>query len=823
MRIDFPILQSGLKFLFGFFYLLLFAAICFGQAAAPNAVPQLRPGVPVESSFGSGETQTFRLHLEINQIAAVVLNQKGINAGIALDNAAGGKRLLEVAISDGGYGYERALVASGSAPQDILVRVFPVQNEKATGGKFSISLAELKTANEKDKLRIEAQTTLLNAARMISDIRSESKRQGIFLLDGFRKSVRESGDQILEATALRLLQTGFKISGEPDKSIEYGKSALTLLAGNENRYFRLTVNELIGAALVETGEPNRSIEILNECLAETETFGDESLRIKVLLDLRAAYQYLNDLTKSLELAGQGLKISRSIGDRKNQIYSLSALGSIYINRGDPFEVIKILNEALAIGEASGIKPAEVYQIIYSNISTAYIEMGQMQKSLEYDQKALEMTRQTGNKLDEADCLINLSKTYWRLGQNTRSMNYTQQAMGILSKLNFKTASRTNLDLQGGIFLGLNEFEKAKEVYIEALKLAQQDNPPDLIRVKNSYYNLGFIEQNLGHLEIALDYYLKAARQAEEMKLQNSAVSYLKSASAVYILLGQSTKADELATKVLKMSRDFGDRDSESDALYTLARVRRAQKDLPAALKLIENALKIVESTRSELIGQDNRTGYLSMVHDKYDFYISLLVEMRNQPSNQAFGALAFAASERARARGLLDLLAESNTDISAGINPQLKERERGIYAKLSALQTQLIQIRSAEKQDEKRIANLQNDIETADNDREKLESEIKQTNPRYAALKYPATVDLKQIQAMLDDQTVLLEYQIGADASYLFAVGKNEFQIIELPDEKILRTLINTLHKSISTPARTGLSNYLLIGAHFIRHSGRSG
>lgn len=234
--------------------------------------------------------------------------------------------------------------------------------------------------------------------------------------------------------------------------------------------------------------------------------------------------------------------------------------------------------------------------------------------------------------------------------------------------------------------------------------------------------------------------------------------------------------------------------------------------MTGALGLIEDSLKIVESVRAELISQESSDGFLSTVSDKYDFYINLLIELGDKPENKDFNRRAFAASEQARARGLLDLLAESFTDISAGISPELKKRERDNRAKLSALQTQLIRLKSSEKPDETRVGDLQKQIERADGEREQLEAKIRGSNPRYADLKRPATLNLAQTQAMLDEKTVLLEYQTGADASILFAVGKNDFQTIKLPNGKTLRDSIDSLRGGITAPGRAGLANYLVAG-----------
>lgn len=137
----------------------------FGQDVI-KTVPQLKLNAPIEGSFAAGKTQTFALHLESNQFASLVLSQKGINAGIALENADDDQRLVEVNVNDGDYGYERALLASGDAPRDILVRVFPIQQQSGMNGEFSVALVELKSADKKNRLRIKAQTSLLNAVKL---------------------------------------------------------------------------------------------------------------------------------------------------------------------------------------------------------------------------------------------------------------------------------------------------------------------------------------------------------------------------------------------------------------------------------------------------------------------------------------------------------------------------------------------------------------------------------------------------------------------------------------------------------------------------------
>src|SRR5262249_57473853 len=63
-----------------------------------------------------------------------------------------------------------------------------------------------------------------------------------------------------------------------------------------------------------------------------------------------------------------------------------------------------------------------------------------------------------------------------------------------------------------------------------------------------------------------------------------------------------------------------------------------------------------------------------------------------------------------------------------------------------------------------------------------IEAEVKAHNPRYAALTQPAPLGLAEIQtAVTDDSTLLLEYSLGEERSYLWAVTATSFSSYELP------------------------------------------
>ena len=89
----------------------------------------------------------------------------------------------------------------------------------------------------------------------------------------------------------------------------------------------------------------------------------------------------------------------------------------------------------------------------------------------------------------------------------------------------------------------------------------------------------------------------------------------------------------------------------------------------------------------------------------YQLYIDVLMEMDRGIARRRLRAEAFHTNERARARGLLEMLAASGVDIHEGVDQALVERERSLRWNLNAkaaIQTTLL----AGKRDERRLPAL---------------------------------------------------------------------------------------------------------------------
>ncbi len=156
------------------------------------------------------------------------------------------------------------------------------------------------------------------------------------------------------------------------------------------------------------------------------------------------------------------------------------------------------------------------------------------------------------------------------------------------------------------------------------------------------------------------------------------------------------------------------------------------------------------------------------------------MRLHKQQPNSGYDAKALHATDSARARNLLELLTEAGADIRADANPQLLQQERTLQQQLDAVEKQRIQL-LAGNPTQAQTAELEKQRESLFNQYEEVRAQIRTTSPRYASLTQPEPLTLPEIQQqVLDDDTLLLEYSLGEEHSYLWAVSKTGISSYEL-------------------------------------------
>ncbi|MDQ3135162.1 MAG: CHAT domain-containing protein, partial [Acidobacteriota bacterium] len=156
------------------------------------------------------------------------------------------------------------------------------------------------------------------------------------------------------------------------------------------------------------------------------------------------------------------------------------------------------------------------------------------------------------------------------------------------------------------------------------------------------------------------------------------------------------------------------------------------------------------------------------------------MELHQRQPSEGHDAAALQASERARMRSLLEILLESHADIRQGVDPALLDRERTLRQRLNAAAERQTRFLS-DKHTPEQAARVQQEVAELTTSLQDVEAQIRLKSPRYAALTQPVPLNLKEIQQLLDPDTLLLEYALGENRSYLWAVTRTAIKSYELP------------------------------------------
>jgi CHAT domain-containing protein len=220
--------------------------------------------------------------------------------------------------------------------------------------------------------------------------------------------------------------------------------------------------------------------------------------------------------------------------------------------------------------------------------------------------------------------------------------------------------------------------------------------------------------------------------------------------------------------------------------------KKATKGREDAIAAYRNALKTIEAIRQGSLGADeSRSTFLGTTKDVYDEAASALAEralMTAAPGAPLAGAAlqdaaeAFQIVEQSRARSLLDMLGESGTNITEGVPADLLKRKQDNLDRQQEIAEIMTGNSLSPDAEKKSNADLEAELNQLSTEYDSIENQIRAASPRYASLTLPQPLSLSEVQQqVLDDKTALLEYSLGKQNSYLWAVTQGGVSLFKLP------------------------------------------
>jgi CHAT domain-containing protein/tetratricopeptide (TPR) repeat protein len=249
--------------------------------------------------------------------------------------------------------------------------------------------------------------------------------------------------------------------------------------------------------------------------------------------------------------------------------------------------------------------------------------------------------------------------------------------------------------------------------------------------------------------------------------------------------------------------------------------KKADKLRDKALDSYREALAAVEKIRQGSVRADEaRTTFLATTGEVFEEATAALSEaaLSAQASAAsgaplegealAYASEALATAERGRARSLLDLLNESGAEITEGVPEELLREKRENQMRQAEIAAELTGVELGGSEKRKKPEELDDELDDLQVKLDSIENRIRTKSPRYAQLTAARTLALEDVRQLLGEDTALLEYSLGEERSYLFAVTRERVSVARLPGrEEVGRLVVNFRQQLIPTSLRRSITD----------------
>lgn len=429
---------------------------------------------------------------------------------------------------------------------------------------------------------------------------------------------------------------------------------------------------------------------------------------------------------------EALELRREQGDRQGTGRVLLYLGQTHQALDDLEEALRYHHEALELLEGAGW-----HAHVYHNLGVLHRSVGQSESALGYLDRAEELYEDLGATRFQAATIHQRGRTLLELGRPAAAVSQLERALELQRGREGEAVALVSL---GDAHLDSGDAVRAEARYREALEISAADG--NALGSGRALLGLGSLYDGQGRP--------REAREAFEAAL------------STYRELGRST--------------------GEAASLLGLARARRRLGDPAAAIERAGEALEVVESIRPRAFSEDVSYAYFATVQHYFEFYVDTLMELDRLEPGVGHAAAALAGAERARARSLLDLMREAAVDLRATSDSALLARERELQQRLNASARRRQQVLAEPESGEAERQAAARELDELFEALRLVRAEIRLSSPHYASLTQPETLGLAEIRGrVLDADTLLLEYMLGAERSFLWAVDREGMRTVELP------------------------------------------
>lgn len=753
----------------------------------------LLTGQGFEKELAKGQAHTYKISVAANNYLRVVIEQHGIIIIATLYDSQG-KELVKADNPSGTHG---PIYLSTISPSPVDYRLEVRSTETwANAGRYKIAIEQLREAKQSDSQRVAAEKNFTEGRWLYDSRKYKDAREKFEASLSYWQRERDRHwialTEYCLAVSFRLLDDRLTAAKHFDKSLE--------VQVDEQLDWRLRATAFNdrGSNLGRLGYEDKAFESLNKAFEIYQRHQDRRGQASVFNNIAVQHLAAGRYREARENLQKALPLRQAENDRWGEGIVVSNIASTWERVGESRTALEGYTKALQIWQAvdSQQRPSNAITTLatgFNNVAVAHDRLGEWQKALDSYEKALSLYGMP-RPMVAAKTLDNIGELYAVLGDSRRAMEYYEEARS-LSEGKDALAEANVLNHIGELYLSERKLTDAL-IYFERTLALRKDNP----RKANVMTNIGAVYNLQGNPRKALESYNAALKLLEGGDDRRELASTLQKVGEAEALLNEPGKALEALNRALLLWRAIADERGEANTLYFIALAERQRGNLAEALEQSKQSLKIIESLRTKVTSQRLRSSFFASQQSQYELYIDLRMRMYQRDKSAEHLAATLEASEQSRARSLVDILTEARANIYRGISDSLATREREAQFRVNdkaRIQMELLNGQHSKEQ----AATIEREVERAIAEYDAVKATIRASNPDYAQLTQAQSLTVAEIQQLLDDETLLLEYFLGEERSYLWLVSRTSIiGVASLPKRSDIENAALAFYKLLSQP-----------------------
>jgi CHAT domain-containing protein/tetratricopeptide (TPR) repeat protein len=430
----------------------------------------------------------------------------------------------------------------------------------------------------------------------------------------------------------------------------------------------------------------------------------------------------------------------------------------------------------------------------NNLGLALHLRGRYDEAANTFERALELWQEGDSPIERAKTFLNRGRLHLDLGETKRARERFRVAAGLYRQAHDREGEAAALNALGIASLDEDKPDAALPPLEKALALRQVGSRGWAVTLTT----LGLADQRLGRREEARRAYAEALPIFLLLGDRREQARTLLGLGWLEATTGHDDAALGDFGRALDLFAQLGDPPELAWTLRAKAEVLRHSGRLDEARQTMEEALDEVERHRFRQQSGTTRAAFFATQQGSYDFLIDLLMEMHQRSPTVGYDAAALEVSERALARSLLDALAASGTELG-GAAPGLLARERGLESTIDDLATRQSRLAEDPSANERQFRLIEEKLARRWEELFRVRAELRAKSPRYAALTQPRPESTKEIQhRLLAPDTLLLEYRLGKERSFLWALTPGSLASFALPGRAELEGKVGRVHRLLA-------------------------